>query len=57
MGIVDKVSNKIDELKGKVKQQHGDAVDDPELQAEGRVDEAKADLKQAVEKTKDAFRE
>jgi len=56
MGAQDKASNKIDELKGKAKEAYGDATDNPELEAEGKVDKAKADVKQAGEKVKDAFR-
>lgn len=56
MGMDDKVENKAEELKGQAKQAVGDATDDRSLQAEGKMDEVKADLKQAGEKVKDAFR-
>ena len=57
MGFDDKVSNAAEEAKGKAKKAVGDATDNEELQAEGQVDESKANLKQAGEKVKDAFRD
>ena len=42
--------------KGKVKKAYGKAVGDPVLEAEGKADEVKGDLKQAGEKIKDAFK-
>jgi uncharacterized protein YjbJ (UPF0337 family) len=48
--------NKSQELKGQVKEATGRAIDDPRLEAEGRADQTKANLKQAAEKVKDAFR-
>jgi uncharacterized protein YjbJ (UPF0337 family) len=56
MGNDDKLRNKGEDLKGKTKEAWGRAGDDPELEAEGKVDQSKADLKQAGEKVKDAFR-
>ncbi|HYI53153.1 MAG TPA: CsbD family protein [Microlunatus sp.] len=55
MGTDDKIDNKAEELKGKVKESVGDATDDRDLQAEGKTDQAKGNLKQAGEKVKDAF--
>ena len=57
MGLQDKVNNAAEQAKGKTKQAVGDATDNEQLQAEGQVDESKADLKQAGEKVKDAFRD
>lgn len=57
MGLSDKVSNAAESAKGKGKQALGEATDDEQLQAEGQVDRSKADLKQAGEKVKDAFRD
>ncbi|MGH3697111.1 MAG: CsbD family protein [Pseudonocardiaceae bacterium] len=54
MGTGDKIDNKAEVLKGKVKETAGRAGDDPELEAEGRGDQAKGHVKQAVEKIKDA---
>ncbi len=56
MGNEDKLNNQAQNLKGKGKEAWGDATDDEELEAEGKVDQSKADLKQAGEKVKDAFR-
>jgi uncharacterized protein YjbJ (UPF0337 family) len=57
MGIDDKAKNAADAVKGKVKEKTGDATDDRDLQAEGRKDKTVADLKQAGEKAKDAFKD
>ncbi len=40
----------------KAKEAWGDATDDPGMEAEGKMDQAKSDLKQAGEKVKDAFK-
>ena len=56
MGADDKIDNKADQLKGKVKEAAGSASDDDELRAEGKKDQAKGDIKQAGEKVKDAFK-
>ena len=56
MGIDDKIENSAERAEGKVKEGVGRATDDEQLEAEGRVDQAEADIKQAVEKVKDAFK-
>lgn len=56
MGMDDKFQNKVDEMAGEAKEKYGDATDNEDLQAEGAVDKAKANLKQAGEKVKDAFK-
>ncbi|GAA3671595.1 CsbD-like protein [Lentzea atacamensis] len=56
MGADDKFSNKAEEMKGRAKEAVGDATDNEQWQAEGRAERAKADIKQAGEKVKDAFR-
>ncbi|GAA1310426.1 hypothetical protein GCM10009634_76340 [Saccharothrix xinjiangensis] len=56
MSTDDKFDAKADELKGKVKETVGDATDDRDLEAEGKGDQAKGNLKQAAEKVKDAFK-
>ncbi len=56
MSSEDKISNKIDELAGKGKEAVGRATGDPDLEAEGKRDQAKSNLKQAGEKVKDAFK-
>lgn len=42
---------------GKVKEKAGEATDDRDLEAEGEADETKANVKQAGEKVKDAFKD
>jgi uncharacterized protein YjbJ (UPF0337 family) len=56
VGTDDKLGNKAQELGGKAKEGLGEATDDEQLQAEGRSDQTKADVKQAGEKVKDAFK-
>jgi uncharacterized protein YjbJ (UPF0337 family) len=56
MGLEDKAKNKTDELKGRAKEKAGQATGDENLEAEGRADQAVADVKQAGEKVKDAFK-
>ena len=55
MGIGDKMDNAFDEHKGKAKEAYGDATDDEQLEAEGKGDQASANIKQAGEKVKDAW--
>ena len=56
MGLDDKVQNAAQEAGGKVKETVGDATDNERMQAEGQADQAGANLKQAGEDVKDAFR-
>lgn len=56
MGLDDKISNATEEKTGKLKESVGKATDDEDLEAEGKVDKAKGNLKQAGEKVKDAFK-
>jgi uncharacterized protein YjbJ (UPF0337 family) len=56
MGNQDKLENKADEKVGEAKEAVGKASGDDELQGEGKADQTKANLKQAGEKVKDAFR-
>lgn len=55
MGAGDKMDNTKDNMVGKAKEATGKLTDDERLEAEGKVDQGKADLKQAGEKVKDAF--
>jgi len=57
MGIGDKMKNAAESAKGKAKEKAGDATDNEDLQAEGQADKSVADLKQAGEKAKDAFKD
>jgi uncharacterized protein YjbJ (UPF0337 family) len=54
MGIGDKISNKVEQLKGKAKEAAGKTTDDQRLEDEGKADQGKANIKQAGEKIKDA---
>ncbi|GEK21944.1 CsbD family protein [Cellulomonas xylanilytica] len=56
MGLDDKISNAAEEAKGKVKETTGRATDDERLEAEGKGDQASANIKQAGENVKDAFK-
>ncbi|WP_131745496.1 CsbD family protein [Frankia sp. Cppng1_Ct_nod] len=57
MSFTDKVRNKVEQLSGRMKEKTGHATDNKDLEAEGRSDRTKANLKDAGEKTKDAFKE
>jgi uncharacterized protein YjbJ (UPF0337 family) len=63
MGLDDKIKHEVEEGVGKAKEAAGDATDDERLEAEGKTDQAKANVKQAgdhlrdtAEDVKDAFR-
>jgi uncharacterized protein YjbJ (UPF0337 family) len=56
MSGIDKAKNKVDELAGKAKEKLGELTDDESTENAGRADQAKADLKDAGEKVKDAFK-
>jgi len=56
MGLDDKIDNAAEKLGGKGKETAGEATGDESLRAEGKGDQVKADLKQAGEKVKDAFK-
>ena len=56
MGLDDKIENAAENMGGKAKEAAGKATDDERLEAEGQMDQSKADLKQAGEKVKDAFK-
>ena len=56
MSDSDKIENKADELKGGAKEKLGQATGDKQTENEGKADQTKANLKQAGEKVKDAFK-
>src|ERR1700723_1359506 len=56
MATEDKAANKVTEIKGKAKKETGQAIGNEQMEAEGRADQAKGNLKQAGEKVKDAFK-
>lgn len=57
MGMDDKAKNAAQDLGGKAKEAVGKVTDNEKLQAEGKADQVEADLKQAGEKVKDAFKD
>ena len=56
MGGDDKMKNMAEDVSGKAKEATGKVTDDESLEAEGKADQTEADLKQAGETVKDAFR-
>jgi len=56
MATEDKAANKVTETKGKAKEALGKATGNEQMEAEGKADQAKGNLKQAGEKVKDAFK-
>ena len=56
MGQDDKTANKIEDIGGMAKEKIGSATGDESLERQGKTDQSKADLKQAGEKVKDAFK-
>jgi len=56
VSATDKASNKIEETGGKAKEALGKVTGDRSTENEGRKDQSKADLKNAGEKVKDAFK-
>lgn len=56
MGADDKTSNKVEEIRGQAKEKIGSATGDESLERQGERDQSKANLKQAGEKVKDAFK-
>ena len=56
MSATDKIKNKIEDVAGKGKEGLGNATDDESVKREGQRDQSKADMKDAGEKVKDAFK-
>lgn len=56
MGLDDKISNAAEGVAGKAKEAAGKAKGDERLEAEGKTDQAKADVKKAGENVKDTFK-
>lgn len=56
MGADDKAKNTAEDWKGKAKEAAGEATGNRDLEAEGEANQTKANLKQAGENVKDAFR-
>jgi len=55
MSAEDKFGNMADKAKGKIKETSGKVTGDDKQQAEGKAEQAKADVKKAGENIKDAF--
>lgn len=55
MSAADKMKNAAEDLKGNVKEAAGKATGNERLEAEGKVDQTKADAKKAGENVKDAL--
>jgi uncharacterized protein YjbJ (UPF0337 family) len=56
VSFTDRLRNKAQEMRGRLKRTTGEVTGDRSLQASGRADEVKGGLKQTGEKIKDAFR-
>ncbi|MEP9393385.1 MULTISPECIES: CsbD family protein [Gordonia] len=54
MAIEDKVSNKVEDAKGKAKEVGGDVTGDEDLKNEGKADQVSAAVKDGIEDVKDA---
>ena len=57
MGLDDKIKNAAEEAGGHIKEGLGKVTDNPDLEAEGKVDQADANVRQAGENVKDAARD
>lgn len=57
MGASDRIQNAAEDLKGKAKEGIGDATDNEQLEAEGKMDQFKAGAKDKVEDAKDSVAE
>lgn len=57
MGADDKIKNAAQDLKGKAEEALGKVTGDKSREAKGVADQKAADLKQAGEKVKDAFKD
>lgn len=57
MGLGDRAKHKAEDLGGKAKEATGEATDNDRLVAEGKADQDKASVKDAVDHVKDAFKD
>jgi uncharacterized protein YjbJ (UPF0337 family) len=57
MGLDDKVANAAEHAKGTAKEAAGKVTDNERLEAEGQLDQAKADVKKVGEDVKDLLKE
>jgi uncharacterized protein YjbJ (UPF0337 family) len=56
MGLDDKIKNAAQDITGKAKEAAGKVTNNDKLATEGKADQVKADVKQAGENVKDAFK-
>lgn len=56
MSAVDKIKNAVEDVEGKAKEALGKVTGNENLEAEGKKDQTKSDIKDAGEKVKDAFK-
>ncbi len=56
MSGVDKAKNAVEDAAGKAKEAIGKVSGDKDTETEGKADQSRADLKNAGEKIKDAFK-
>ncbi len=56
MSALDKAKNTVEDAAGKAKEGLGRLSGDKDTEAEGKLDQSKADVKNAGEKVKDAFK-
>ena len=56
MSAGDKIGNAAEDAKGKIKEGAGKATGNDKLEAEGKADQVKADLKKAGENVKDTLK-
>jgi uncharacterized protein YjbJ (UPF0337 family) len=52
----DRISGKLDDLKGNIKRKIGEGTDDKKMEGEGLMDQAKGKIQNAVGKVKDEAR-
>lgn len=56
MSATDKAKNAVQDAGGRAKEAAGKMTGDKDTEAEGKTDQSKADVKNAGEKVKDAFK-
>jgi uncharacterized protein YjbJ (UPF0337 family) len=56
VSLTNKLRNKAQQIRGRIKRNTGEVTGDRDLESEGRADEVKGNLKQTGETVKDAFR-
>ncbi len=57
MSGMDKIKHAAEDLKGQMKESAGKATDNDRLEAEGKLEQAEAEVKKAADKTKDAVKD